>query len=116
MSIFINFEIEITPKKKLSYFKVIVRKILFFIIPKANPDFESKIDLVRTWYLEFEDQNSIPISEIGLDEKNEVILKMPFKKNYGYWTDNLLKYNDFDRLFKINIISVESYKILWEQI
>lgn len=104
MSIYINFEIEIASIKKVSLLKEILTKVLFFFIPKANPDFESKIDFVKTWLLEFEDDKSIPISEIGLDFQGNVILKMPYKKNYGYWTDNLLKYNDFNRLFKITKI------------
>lgn len=28
-------------------------------------------------------------------QANQVILKMPFKNNYGYWIDNNLVLNDF---------------------
>lgn len=114
MSIYIIFKDDNIPTRKLSFIKKIFVRILFFFLPKANPDFESKIDLVRTWCLEFNDIESIPIREVGLDSENRVILKMPYKKNYGYWTDNVLKYNDFERLFKIKKISKEFFIERWE--
>ena len=112
---YIKFEIEIKKTEK-TFLKTVVRKFLFAILPKANPDFENKIELVNFWYLEFEDENQIPVREIGVNAKNEVVLKMPFKKNYGYWTDNLLKYDDFNRLFKITKIEEETFKKLWESL
>jgi hypothetical protein len=114
-SIYISFEIEIKPKKKVSLLKRLFTKIIFFVIPNTNPDFESKIDFVKTWLLEFEDEDSVPINEIGLDIQNNIILKMPYKKNCGYWTDNLLKYKDFERLFNISRISQENFKELWKK-
>ncbi len=79
-------------------------------------DFDSQIDLVSTWYLEFENIESIPIREVGLDFENQVILKMPFKKNYGYWTDNLLKYSDFEKQFQITTISKDTFMEKWDNL
>lgn len=99
---------------KFSFFNIIF-SLVKLITPLANPDFESKIDLVETWYLEFVDKDSIPSREIGLDSENNIILKMPFKNNYGYWTDNILKYKDFDRLFNLTFISEGLFFELWEK-
>ena len=116
MSIYITFKDENSPKRESTFIKRTILKFLYCFIPKANSDFESKIDLVKTWYLEFVDKESVPIREVGLDSENNVILKMPFKNNYGYWTDNLLKFNDFDRLFNITIINEELFIELWEKL
>jgi hypothetical protein len=58
--------------------------ILGTIIPKANPDFENKIELVETWIVELDNETGIPEREIGMDKKGRIIVKMPFKNNYGY--------------------------------
>ncbi|MBS1571360.1 MAG: hypothetical protein JST62_03045 [Bacteroidetes bacterium] len=73
-------------------------KTLTYLGLTANPDFENNIDNVRVWLVEF-DEDNVPTREIGIDENNNVILKMPYKKNYGYWTDNELLYNDFINRF-----------------
>lgn len=43
--------------------------------------------------------------KIGIDKKGNVILKMAFKNEYGYWTDNNLILNDFVNEF--NAIEIE---------
>lgn len=82
------------------------------IIPKANPDFDQKIDEVRYWLVEF-DNEGIPEREIGLDQEKQVILKMPYKDNYGYWTDNNLLLNDFRKHFVVSEISKNSFEQNW---
>ncbi len=62
--------------------------ILSKIIPNANPDFDKFIDNVEYWLLECEIESEIPTREIGIDKNENIILKMPFKNNYGYWIDN----------------------------
>lgn len=116
MNTYIIFKIDKTSTRKYSKLDRIFQKILFLILPNANPDFESKIDLVETWYLEFENIDDVPTREIGLNFEGKVIVKMPYKKNYGYWTDNLLKYKDFEKLFKIKIISKQSFLELWDEL
>ena len=91
-------------------------KLLSYIIPKSNPDFEEKIDLVRNWYLEFEEEESEPTREIGLDADGKVIAKMPYEDNYGYWTDNNLNYFDFIERFKYSIIDKDQFEIEWNKI
>src|SRR5690349_4870371 len=67
--------------------KLIVQ-ILTTIIPKANPDFDSKIQNVREWILEVDEDEETPEREIGLDDKGNVMMIMPWKDNYGFWTDS----------------------------
>ena len=95
---------------------LILDKILNFLLPKANPDFEDKINLVKTWLLEFENNNSIPEREIGLDEKGSVLVKMPYKNNYGYWVDNNLTFKDFENKFNLKIIDKDKFESKWNEI
>lgn len=96
--------------------KNILERVLSFVIPKANPDFENKIQTVSNWLLEFENQSSTPNREVGLDSVNEVILKMPYKKNYGYWTDNSLNYRDFKENFYCEIIDKDIFEKNWAKL
>lgn len=105
-----------TPKDGLikSSLKKALLGILTTIIPKANPDFEDKIDDVQYWLVECNNETGITEREIGLDKEGRVILKMPFKDNYGYWTDNNLLLNDFKEHFVVSEISKESFEESWE--
>lgn len=96
-------------------FKKGIRFIFEMIFPKANPDFESKINLVAYWLLEFKDTQSSPQREIGLDPTGKMILKMPYRKNLGYWVDNSLKIEDFQRLFEIEEITKEEFEKCWAE-
>jgi hypothetical protein len=84
------------------------------IIPKANPDFDDQIDKVQHWLVECDNETGTPEREIGLDKEGRVILKMPFKDNYGYWTDNNLLLNDFKEHFVVSEISKDSFEKSWE--
>ena len=92
----------------------IVKVVLTTIIPTANPDFENKIDKVSTWLIEFEGDSYYPNREVGLDISNKPILIMPWKKNYGYWTDNNLTIEDFRSHFKTKNISKEEFEKYWK--
>ena len=82
-------------------------------IPVANPDFESIIGEVRSWLIEFEADSYYPNREIGLNELNEPIMIMPWKKNYGYWTDNNLVIEDFRHHFLTVDISKSEFEKYW---
>jgi hypothetical protein len=84
------------------------------IIPKANPDFDAKMDEIQYWLVECDNETGIPEREIGLDKERRVILKMPYKNNYGYWTDNNLLLKDFKEHFVVSEISQESFEQSWE--
>jgi len=88
-------------------------RFLKFIIPATNPDFDNQISEVSEWLLEFDDENSAPNREIGIDKKGKMILKMPYKNNYGYWTDNQLTHDDFVAKFDAKVITPEFFEQNW---
>lgn len=94
-------------------FKKALIGILSAIIPKANPDFENKINLVEKWIIELDNETGIPEREIGMDKAGRIIVKMPFKNNYGYWTDNNLLLADFKSHFKNSEISRDTFENYW---
>jgi hypothetical protein len=88
--------------------------ILATFTPKANPDFDYKIDEVKYWLLECDNKTRIPEREIGLDKDGRVLLKMPYKDNHGYWTDNNLLLSDFKEHFVVSEISKDSFERNWD--
>jgi hypothetical protein len=90
--------------------------ILSRIIPKANPDFDKEIEDVEFWLVECDKETGIVEREIGLDKENQVILKMPFNENYGFWIDNNLLLNDFKNHFEVSEISKESFEQNWNKL
>lgn len=86
------------------------------IFPKANPDYDKSIKIVQFWLLEFNDKKSIPNREIGLDNNDNVIMKMPYRKNYGYWLDNTLKFSDFVSSFNAEEIDERVFEEKWKKI
>jgi hypothetical protein len=107
-----------TKKKSLlkKYFFKAVSFILMKLIPKANPDFDDQIDNVEYWLLECEKESGIPEREIGIDKNGNGIMKMPFKSNYGYWTDNNLLLKDFIEKFKAIEIEKREFESKWENL
>lgn len=107
--------ISVIQKKEVEGKNSFLRKIFSYLVPKANPDYDHLIKLVSSWVLEFEDKNSTPNREIGLDSKGDVLMKMPYNNNYGYWCDNNLTYNEFKEDFSSQITSREVFEQKWNQ-
>lgn len=98
---------------------IVMRLILSFlklIVPMANPDFDDRINLVAYWLLEFEDEHSIPDREIGIGINGDVLMKMPYKNNYGYWVDNNLTFKDFQKTFETVEITREYFEEKWNSL
>lgn len=93
--------------------QIISKPIMTTDIPIANPDFESKIDKVSSWLIEFEADSYYPNREIGLNNLDKPIMIMPWKKNYGYWTDNNLVIEDFRLHFNTIDISKKEFEKNW---
>ena len=101
-------EFRLTNKNKNYENKNLFKKMLFDllefllekIIPISNPIQSKLIDKVEYWMIEFEILSGNPIREIGLDINKNVIVKFPFKNDYGYWLDNNLTLNDFIAKFE----------------
>lgn len=92
-----------------------IEKFLQMILPVANPDFDDKIKDVYFWMVEFDDEG-IPIREIGLDQNKKVILKMPYQRNYGFWTDNNMQYDDFKTDFSTQDIDGKQFNDEWKSL
>ena len=111
---FLKIELEeIIKPKRSSFFQNLLWKFVSTIIPKANPDFENYIHDVNIWLIEFND-NGIPEREIGLDKDDKTVMIMPWKDNYGYWTDNNFKLQDFMNGFKYSEIEDEYFESRWK--
>lgn len=84
------------PKEK-SWKEKLINGILFFI-PRANPDYDNKMYLVKSWLIEFLeiDGELMPWREIALDENEDPVFAGPNKRNYGFWCDTNMKYEDFE--------------------
>ena len=97
---------------KESFVSRLIQKVLFFI-PKANPDYEPKIHLVSKWLIEFIENEGefLPCREIGLDPNNNIVLDGPNKRNYGFWLDTNMNYNDFEK----NTIEKEEFEYYWNK-
>ena len=62
----------------------ILEKIIPKILPKANPDFDNLFDKVKTWYIEYNDEDLFTNRKIGIDDKDNVIVMAPWKRNLGF--------------------------------
>lgn len=72
-------------------------KTLTTIIPRANPDFEHLLDQVEFWKIEYNKRENATWREIGFNKDEISIVAMPLVDNYGFWTDNHLTLDDYDR-------------------
>jgi hypothetical protein len=93
--------------------KKLVIGVLTRIIPAQNPDFDNTIGNVAKWLVECDKETGTPQREIGLDNEGRVLMKMPFKKNYGYWTDNNMLLDDFRKHFEVSEITKEEFERQW---
>ena len=117
-------EFRLTNKNKNYENKNLFKKMLFDllefllekIIPISNPIQSKLIDKVEYWMIEFEILSGNPIREIGLDITKNVIVKFPFKNDYGYWLDNNLTLNDFIAKFETKEIKQTDFEENWMKI
>lgn len=109
----IYFKFKSESNKKVNQNTGIVIRFLRFILPKSNPDFENRYNLVSTWYIEFDIQNNYTNREVGFNSNGLVIVKAPDCKNLGFWVDTDLKLEDFNK-FGIETISTEEFELAWK--
>lgn len=118
----VYFKFYDTPSEKSLKRKSLLVKLgesvskLFGSILKANPDFDSKIDEVKQWLIEYDDvEFHQAIREIGIDSQDNIIIKMPDNRNYGFWSDAGLTLNDFMK-FGISYITEDEFNNLWNSV
>lgn len=95
----------------------ILSKLFSFFVPKQNPEFENEIGNVNEWLLEFKYndwnyKNEVE-REIGINDAGIAIVKMPYNKNYGFWSDEDVDYDFFIEKFKYEEISKEYFNEMW---
>jgi len=90
-------------------------KVLQKVVPQANPYLDTRLDKVKWWVIEFNDDD-IPFREVALDNESNPIAKLPWNDDYGYWTDNTLVKSDFYERFKIQEIDKQEFEKYWDSI
>ena len=100
-------------RKKNNLADRIVKTLLFFI-PEANPEYNELIEDVAEWQIEIDPSNNLPTREIGKDFNDEVILIMPYRDNYGYWTDNNITLDYFKNHFEATNLDKEEFDRNWD--
>lgn len=85
-------------------------RVLFFFIPKANPDNEKLYRFVKKWYLELDD-SGIPVREIGVDSNGNPLFGAPDNRNVGFWTDSAEVFQK-DRVCPIR---AQEFEALWSE-
>lgn len=78
------------------------------LLPDANPDY--RLDQVRAWLIEF-DEEGLPGREIGLDGKGAAVLAGPDERNYGFWLDTNMKWDDFEG----EPVTAEAFESAWRR-
>ncbi len=110
---FINTPSTPEDKKKHRRISKIIYTILFFI-PKANPEYERFLDDVSEWLLEIDPVDNLPIREIAKDASGKILFIMPWRNNYGYWTDNNIELDYFKDHFKAISIDKMEFDKNWD--
>lgn len=93
-------------------FKIKLLRTFLFFIPRSNPDYHSKMHLVKKWLIEFTEEEGelLPWREIALGENDELFFAGPDKKNYGFWLDTNMKFEDFEG----ELIDKEEFERIWK--
>jgi hypothetical protein len=97
--------------KEMPWQVKLFRKVIFFI-PDANPDYDPKMYLIKRWLIEFTDTDGqlLPWREIALGADGKPVFAGPDERNYGFWLDTNLKYEDFEG----DAIDKEEFERYWK--
>ena len=68
---------------------------------------------MKTWYVEYDEENDYTNREVGLNKNGEVIVKAPYKKNLGFWVDEDLTLKDYSDSFEIQYVDKREFDMLW---
>lgn len=102
--------------RKLSFFKKLTINFLSMVLPEANPNYEGRFDDVFKWLIEFDGKGKLITREIGIDEEGNVVMKMPFEKNYGFWLDTNAKMEYFNDNFHTEKINKAKFELKWKEL
>lgn len=82
----------------------------------SNPDFDDKILYVAQWFVEYDEECNTSWREIGLDINKKIIVKMPDERNYGFWLDTNMEFEDFKKELGFQMITQEEFEDLWNSV
>ena len=102
-----------TPWRPEPWWQRTVKRVLFAVLPMANPDFESLYPSVRSWLLEVDESNR-PIREVGMDHSGTPLVIGPFGRNYGFWTDPGEPLDNFG--LSMAPSSQQEFESAWQQV
>ena len=104
-------------EEKESFLINLLRKILEFLLPQANPDFDHLYLLVETWYIEYDeiDEQDGAYREVGRDAYGRIIVKDPDERNSGFWSDTNMGINDYIKQMHAEYISKEEFEAVWNE-
>lgn len=88
---------------------------IFFFIPKSNPEYGDLIDDVAEWQLEIDLDNNYTHREIGKDVHGKTILIMPWRNEYGFWTDSDMTLDKFIGRFDAIEIEKSEFDNNWNE-
>ncbi|MGI6243743.1 MAG: hypothetical protein ACOYJK_09480 [Prevotella sp.] len=82
-----------------------------------NPNFDDKIPYVVQWFVEYDDIDYHQVvREIGFDFQHHIIVKLPDKRNYGFWIDSNMEIENFKKDFDIQMATKQEFNNLWESV
>ena len=86
-----------------------------FTFNKKLPD---DVDKVKTWYLEFDDENHWASREVGVDENGKVVVLAPYEKNgsleyFGFWCDEDMDIDFYENIIDVKHITKEEFEAVW---
>lgn len=87
-----------------------------FTFNKKLPD---DVDKVKTWYLEFDDEEDhCAVREVGVDENGKVVVLAPYEKNgsleyMGFWCDEDDDIDFFENIIGVKHITKEEFEAVW---
>ena len=105
---YLSTKIGTSVDRKRSFGERLSTWLLSFI--SSNPDYEVKLELVRVWLIEFDEEGD-PFREIGLDADGVPVLAGPDARNYGFWLDTEMVLKDFVG----HEISKDAFELEWRR-
>lgn len=104
-------------EEKQSFWYKLLWKVIGFILPNPNPDFDHLYSFVEIWYIEYDENcdEDGTVREVGRDTYGRIIVKDPDDRNYGFWNDTNMGLKDFIQQKHAEYISKEDFESVWNE-
>ena len=105
----------------IPWFFFIIFALIVCLIEKIftfNKKLPDDVDKVKTWYLEFDDENHWASREVGVDENGKVVVLAPYEKNgsleyFGFWCDEDMDIDFYENIIDVKHITKEEFEAVW---